>query len=471
MQGRLWLLVSLLSLAELGCREENREYYCPAHPSDPRCSPTPEQCGDIMCAAPRPVCDTATTTCVQCTDDSHCLGGYCDNTQHTCVECRVDDECPSKLCLLDQTCAAPEDVTYVGGSSTTDNVTCSIDLPCQNLEQGTRSTALRKYIKITGAVVDAGVATIYDKEVTIYGRSGAQVSRAAAGEVLIITGTNAPKVAIFDLEVVGNAGGSGKDCVEISETATATLTGVNVHDHGQAGISLAMTAKLVMYDSQVHDNALEGIKALVGTTADLHHSSFYRNCTSATAGEAGIYGLNAAMMTIERSIIAANLGVSGGVSIAGPFSITNSIIAENGNVTKAVSSPGGLTLSPGSAANAKFEFNTVSDNTSAATTTGMTCAGVMFDVSNSIFTGNTVSNCNVAYSLTALSGTPMGLGNKTGDPLFLSKALGNAQFFHISGSSPARDSADPTSTFELDIDGDQRKDARRDMGADEVRAP
>jgi hypothetical protein len=460
-------IVSLLALGGFGCKELNREAYCPTHPDDLDCGPKPEKCGDVMCAAPRPVCDITTTTCVQCTNDSHCLVGVCSD-QHACIECETDEDCPSKLCLVDQTCALPEEVTYIGGVNPMDNPTCLIDAPCKSLAQAFTATALRKYIKLIGPVTNADVFTISDKKVIIYGRSGAQISRTTGmGEVLIIKGMMNPEITMYDLEIVCNAGAGGKDCVEIIDKATVTMVRVNLHSHGFAGIAMAGT-KLVLDESEVHGNTLEGLE-ITGGTVELRHSLIYEN-----KGAAGIHATNATLVTIDSSTIAANSGTAGGVSITGPFSIRNSIIAGNGNITTTTSA-GGLTLNPLNAANAKFEFNTVADNVSAAATKGLACVTTPFDVSNSIFVnlvpGTTaISGCNVTYSLTDITGTPSpGMGNKVGDPLFLSTGLGNSQFYHISGTSPARDSADPVSTFDIDIDGDPRNDARRDMGADEVK--
>jgi hypothetical protein len=352
-------------------------------------------------------------------------------------------------------------VTYVGGANTSDNAVCTIDMPCQNLEQGLRGMALRRYLKLTGSVIESAKRTI-NKTVTIYGRSSAQISSTKLEEVLEIKGMNSPMIHLIDLEIVGNGATGGKNCVSISERADVTMTRVRVRNHNEAGISLAGTAKLVLIESQVHDHRLEGVSAGAGTTLELQRSLIYKN-----AGVAGVSTMNTMMVTIESSTVAANTGSKGGISIEGPFSIRNSIIAGNGNVTTTLNSPGGLTLNPGAPENAKFEFNTVADNSSASPITGMTCSGVSFDVSNSILTGNTV-NCNTTYSLTSITGTPDGT-NKIGDPMFVTKALLDPMFYRIGGMSAALNSADPAATLDVDIDGQKRDDSRKDMGADEFK--
>ncbi|HWO19386.1 MAG TPA: right-handed parallel beta-helix repeat-containing protein [Kofleriaceae bacterium] len=355
-------------------------------------------------------------------------------------------------------------MTYVAEVGSSSNAICALEMPCQTLTQAFQPTALRKYVKVTGIITDGATVDIVSKKAIIYGEPGAQLRRSPAETVLRIRGTS--EVTIVDLDVQGNAAVGGKHCVEITDDAVVTMMGVNVHNHGQSGIALAMRAKLVMLDSQVHDNTMEGVIA-TGGTLELRRSLIYKN-----QGVAGVSAMNSVKVTIDSSMIAANTGSSGGVSITGPFSIKNSIISANGSLTM-TSSAGGLTLNPVNAANAEFEFNTVSDNLSASSTTGINCSNVSFDVSNSIFTsvlatGNVVNNCNVKYSLTGLSGTATGT-NKVGDPMFITKELLSPMFYRIGSMSTARDSADPAATLDVDIDNQLRSDAQRDMGADEFR--
>lgn len=461
MQGKHWLVVvSFFVLGAVGCRELNREAYCPTHPTDTDCLREPDQCGDIMCAAPTPVCDTSTTSCVQCVENKDCLSAYC-TAQHTCIECRMDDDCPSKLCLADNKCAGTDEVTYVSEDNSTDNPMCSLDSPCQNLDQAVKATALGRYIKLTGAIVNAGATTFDNKNVTIYGRLGAQISRSSPGEVLIIKGIGSPEVNLIDLEIVCNVSSGGKNCVEIADTAIVTMTRVDVHNHGQVGVSLdGTTSKLVMNESKVRDNTLDGLQ-IAGGTLEFHHSWVLRN-----GGTAGVSVTNAVKTTIDSSVIADNSGTNGGVSIlAGPFVIRNSIVSRNGS---AISSFGGMVLS---STNLMFEFNTVVNNVAKATgVSGISCAAPTA-LSNSILVNNVIgATCAPDYSLTAISGTPSGT-NKTGEPSFLDVDGDPTRpmFFRIGSASAAKDSADPAATLDVDIDGQARSDARKDMGADEFK--
>jgi hypothetical protein len=457
MQGKHWLIVIAMLVWGACDWKVRNEYRCP---DGEHCPPAGGPCsGDNECRAPTPVCNEVAMTCVECMENTDCAMARPLCEQNTCVQCRTDDDCDSKLCLDGGACAAPGDVTYVSETNATDNPTCAIDKPCQNLVQALRATSLRKYIRVTGSIVHNAATTFDNKRAIVYGRA-ARISRSSSDEVLILKGTS--DVTLIDLEIIGNGGSGDKDCVEILEVATVAMTRVNVHGHGIAGVGLSGNAKLLMIDSQVHDNARDGIKA-TGGMLEIRRSLVYGN-----KGTAGVFAVNAVMVTIDSSTIAANTGSRGGVSIEGPFSIRNSIISSNGNISTTPLSPGGLTLNPGTAANAQFEFNTVADNSSGSTTTGLSCSGVSFDVSNSILTGNTVNNCIVSYSLTDITGTPSGT-NKIGDPKFVSKVLLDPMFYRIDGMSAAVNSADPAATLDVDIDGQKRDDSRKDMGADEFK--
>ncbi len=461
MQGKHWLIiVAMLALGACDWKVRN-EYRCP---DGEFCPPVGGPCsGDNECRAPTPVCNEDANVCVECMENRDCAASrpIC-STQNECVQCQSDDDCDSKLCLLDGACAAPGEVTYVGGPNAMDNPACTIDKPCQNLEQGLRGMALRRYIKLTGTIVETDKRTI-SKTVSIYGRSSAQISSSKAGEVLLLKGMGAPIIQLIDLEIIGNMGATGKDCVMLSENAQVTMTRVHVRNHNEAGISLEGTAKLVLEESQIHDNAKDGVKA-TGGTLEIRRSFIYLN-----KGTAGVFALGAGMVTIDSSVITRNTGTNGGVSISGPLSILNSIISGNGDSGTVV---GGLTLNSN---NATFEFNTVADNASSGTPDlGMSCLNPI-DVSNSILTGNLVNGCNVTFSLVD-SATP-GNGNMVGMPMFLSADAANPaspMFYRISRMSAARDLANTAATLDVDIDGQKRgtlEDARRDMGADEFVGP
>ena len=459
------VFVSLLVLAMSGCKEPN-PYRCP---DGEKCDPDAregEQCGDIKCKAPMPVCDTSTTTCVECLEEGDCSAArpVC-SAQHECVECITHDDCmESKLCLVDKnTCAASGDVTYVGGpNASTANKSCLIDAPCADLKDALAPAGLRRYIKVTGLVTSGGTADINNKKAIIYGDQGVLAS-SYSGRVIYIHGTS--EVTLIDLDIQGNAGTGSENCVDIATTSSVVMTRVNVHNHALAGIGMDMIPKLVMIDSKVYDNTLEGVK-VAGGTLEIHHSSIYGN-------KGGVITNSAMMVTIDSSTISGNTGTNGVSITTGPFVIRNSIIARNGGGN---STTGGLALS---STNGVVDFCTISNNVSdIGGNAGVSCAGSV-NITNSILTNNnsTVpigSTCNVTYSLWTTLPAPPGTGNITGDPMFLNTTDRlDPGFFRIKSASDARNKVSlglpsPANVTD-DIDGQPRDDGLRDMGADEYK--
>lgn len=179
---------------------------------------------------------------------------------------------------------------------------------------------------------------------------------------------------------------------------------------------------------------------------------------------------------MSRSVVRTNTG--GGISITGAdFSITNTMIVTNGGPSTAF---GGLRIDGITVAGTHvLDFNTISANIGPATiNTGVTCGTVLVPLtfSNDIIYANVVSgggvqiggnaNCATTYSDIGPDTVP-GNGNINRDPMFVGPMQGN---FHLLGTSPAKDVADPAATLPNDIDGDVRpQGTRRDMGADEVK--
>lgn len=455
MQGQCWCLgLWLLVLIVVGCREPN-PYRCP---DGSKCPPPGGPCassGD--CGAPTPVCNTDTMVCVECTAEKHCrTGEIC--VDNTCVQCRIDSDCDSDFCLADKTCAGVDEIAYVNAAADAANAACTQAAPCATLAKALMLATPPKYIRATGMLATDKTVTL-DQSVAVYGDPGkTKISRTNDGEVLVLKGMGPSQIDLFDLEIACNRGMAGKDCVRITEKASVTMTRVDVHNHDQGGITLDMSAKLVASELKVHDHKLDGIKALAGTTLELTKSQIYNN-----VGTAGLNAANAVSVKLESSIVTANTGTSGGVSITGPFLVRNSIIANNGDAANTTLA-GGANLNPLAAANAQFEFNTVTDNKSVVGF-GMNCS-VPFGVRNNIFSGNATNNCTVEYSM--VLGTSTGT-NKGGDPMFVTKTFGDPAFYHIGATSPARDSADPDAMLTVDIDGQARNDDRKDMGADEFK--
>lgn len=423
------LLVAVLAIVDLGCEKTN-PYYCKgalhnnclnvdAADDGPKMCKAP---GD--CVAPKGVCDLGgTNTCVECTMSMHdaCPAAVPACIGHMCQKCTAHAYCTvSNVCLPDGTCADTTLVAYVrsGGSG----IACTKDVPCGTLDDGVR--AMKPVVKMdSGTVADTNTTTIAGKTVTIFAEPGAKLALTGPGVILEVK-SNGADVKIFDLEITGGTG--------------MTNAAVSIPNGG--------APKLTLTRVKIDANQGIGITAAAGT------------------------------LTVSQSTISGNTG--GGISISGAqFDITNSFIATNGSGATVLGGVriDGITVAAGTYA---LDFNTITANLGPATiNTGVTCGTVLMPLtfSNNIIYGNIVSgsgaqvggsaSCSTAYSDIGPDAV-MGLGNINLDPMFVSSAQNN---FHLMGSSPAKDTADPAATLADDIDGNARPQGpRRDMGADEI---
>jgi hypothetical protein len=191
--------------------------------------------------------------------------------------------------------------------------------------------------------------------------------------------------------------------------------------------------------------------------------------------------MNGGILTISQSEILSNR--NGGIQIvAGQFDLTNNFIASNGTSSNVF---GGVLFQLTNTGTRRFEFNTVTQNSSPMmnTTSGITCLQVQQQVtfSNNIVYANqegnnrtevsatdTTANCSWTYSDIGPA-APTGMGNINNlnkDPGFVSSSD-----FHLGAGSMMRNAADPNATLAVDIDDQGRpqpQGERRDIGADEV---
>jgi hypothetical protein len=191
-----------------------------------------------------------------------------------------------------------------------------------------------------------------------------------------------------------------------------------------------------------------------------------------------------AELKLRRSTIQQNY--MGGVYLDGPsmFEIENDFFADNGHKNAAgapAQTYGAIFVNSLGAGSGEIRSDTFFSNHAdpilgvTPTWSGsITCnyfGGRMVNVVNDVFWKNSPVRigasrpdaCPAHYSL---SDDPMaiGTGNKTGDPLFVREMPPSN--LHITATSPAKDSGDPTSAPPDDIDGKPR-DSMPDMGADE----
>ncbi len=415
------LVVAFVVLAA-GCMKHS-DKYCAMHPEDTvNCSSGGD--GGVACLGnddciaidpAKPVC-ADDDVCVQCTveDSGACTGGQVCRGNRTCGDCTEHVECSSLVCQVNGRCADETMVAYVaptGGGSA-----CTALSPCSNMPAA--ETTGRPIIKITGTITDTTSVLFDARSTTIYADPGAALTRSTAGNIVEVTNTGT-ELAIYGLRIFGGTGlnGTGNGVIVLMQTDPK------------------LTLDRVLIDS----NDGSGVRATDG-------------------GD----------ITITRSVIAANTGNPGIVMQNNKFSITNTIIVQNGKAT--LPNAGGAILQPSAAST--FEFNTVADNISmggAGNYRGITC-GSGFVISNSIIVGNDTANCDVTYSLFTPGDLVTDTGNMTGDAMFKTTAMPSAPtFYRITPTSAAKDRADMAATLTIDIDGNMRPiDGRSDMGADEV---
>jgi hypothetical protein len=264
----------------------------------------------------------------------------------------------------------------------------------------------RPFIKIAVGTIDDH-ATI-SAGVTILADPGAKLV-AAGTPALTVTGS--PTVTVKDLRITGSSIGV---LVGASDSPMLTLDHVVIDDNSGAGINVA------------------------GGT-----------------------------LVMSRCVLSVNSG--GGAIVSATFDITNSLFVANGN---GGSSTGGATLTPNGTS--VFRFNTVANNVSSTTTStvrGINCT-IPFAMTSDIVTGNLTSgSCSFDYSLFDV-GAPSG-HNKVGDPSYLNQDTSDplaSNYYRISATSAAIDSADPTSTIVVDIDDHMRPmGSTFDIGASEFK--
>lgn len=413
--------IALILLVASGCTKQS-EKYCAMHPEDTvNCADDGDGgtgcLGNDECIAidpAKPVC-TEDRMCVQCTveDPTTCTEGRVCRGNNTCGDCVDHAECASAVCKADGRCADAGEVAYLATNGGGD--ACTQGAPCADASVAVATG--RTVIKVSGTITNTAAVQFNARSTEIYADANGAFTRTGPGNIIEIMSTGT-ELAIYGLRIFG---------------ATGTSIGNGILFINQGDPKLTLDRVLI------ENNDGSGVRAPDG-------------------GD----------VTITRSVIANNFGNQGLLLANGSFSVTNTIITQNG---KSTMNTGGAFLSP-AGGSARFEFNTVADNISmggAGNYRGITCSSGL-DIANNIVVGNDTSSCDATFTFFSPGDQITGAGNMNGDPMFKSTSTpASPTYYRLMPTSPAKDKADMAATLTMDIDGNMRPiDGRSDMGADEV---
>lgn len=352
-------------------------------------------------------------------------------TEQVCRRCIADSECPSDVCHeLAGTCVDEASVLYVAPGAV--GLTCTRAAPCGDLAQAIQARGLRTTVKVADGTY-TGDGFEFKTE------PGAGTSLVISGPDVswdgpVITSSNRGHLADLGttlvIEGVTFLGGVSDG---LDNRSTLTLSHVLIQGSANNGLD-SRNAAVKVYDSRIE-----------------------------ASGGTGVF-ISDVRLDMERSTVIGSANVGINVANAG-LKLVNSIIGSNGSLTTTY---GGIRINPAGVEPIVFRHNTIARNRG-ANISGVQCDQAVV-IENSIFSGNSTfggpeysGNCSPRHSL--FSGdAPQGMGNKMGEPLFVSTTD-----FHIQAGSDAVDAADAANSEPLDIDGQARPMGNApDVGADEL---
>jgi hypothetical protein len=350
----------------------------------------------------------------------------------------------------------------------TDNAECTLAQPCTKPSKALDTG--RPYVKLAGVNDEGALVTIMDRNVTLLAENDAKLVR-SSGDILEIRGSG--QVKIFDLEISGAFGGSSSGIsISSSYGGMLTLTRVKLLNNVGSGINIVDGGVVNVVQSTITGNTGGGITANNGMI-DISQSTI--SGSGKTNSPAAGITVTGGKLTLSRSTLAGNTGGGLSVAMGGVFIIVGNVFFNNGLQNGSI---GGIFLNTQQNSMNRLEFNSFTLNTTqAGNGNAIHCIAGTFTARNNIMSGNgTLTNqeqvggaCQHAYSIARPGTVPSGTTNSGADPLFQDAANGN---LHLMDSSPALGAADPSSDLtgpaKLDIDGDERRKDKVDMGADEV---
>ena len=374
---------------------------------------SPNACsGDLDCSGTTPVC--IDQVCAVCRASTSCPASapVCDDISHDCRMCAKDSECASGACdLAAGTCVDRTAILYVSpGGAAADP--CTTTSPC-SLRRAVQLVGTdHLYIAMSPGSYTGG-ADFDGKTATIVG-NGATIDCASDASFIHIIRSS---ITIRDLQVV-NSFIPGQDALGVIETEASNLTidGLRASTHHIPSVYSHMGDNVVIRHSIIKDDYSLYVTG----------SLLVDDCQFLTAGPV----------------------------VTGEADISNSILLQ------------GLYIL-GDAAHPRSEM---SNNTFIGA--GVICATTSDTTAVTYFTNNifynpdsfsVASGCRYNYNLFVPNRNIDGIGNTTGEPMFVDIA---GQDFHLKAGSPAIDAADPAGPTSSDYDGISRPQGiRSDIGA------
>jgi hypothetical protein len=282
----------------------------------------PTACTDnAACAAPLPLCNLDTQTCVECLGDPDCPADRAICASNACRGCLEDDECASAVCLPDATCAGAARVIYTdvagGGMECTAAAPCSLDTAVTLLAAG------RDVIKLAPGTYDRTAQLTIGANALVTG-SGATM-RVTGGMFVALLHTTGFELTIHRL-TLDATGGLGAGC---QGTGKLRLSRVSIAN-GLAG-AYGIPCEVTVDRSRITGGAFYGLYVMTGP-ATITSSYITRN-GGQTSSSGGLLLDGVAAGVVEHVTISGNLSdmMAGGLNCTNgtTASIRSSIIHGN----------------------------------------------------------------------------------------------------------------------------------------------
>lgn len=385
-----------------------------------------------QCAAPTPVCDTGSGTCVECVQSDQCPAERptCDGATHTCRACAADADCASDVCDTQTgTCVDEANVLYAAPNGP-DSGTCPKATPCSLVQATALADQTRLNVKLAPGTYSAHVI-LTNKKLVFFG----------VGATINAQGTN----ATFEVD-------DGAQLRIVGATVTAGTGNTVIRCEGAA----AATHVLELFRTTIQNTS----STLLANPCTMTVTESVLRTTSTVDFHTVIVGPSVATFDRTRFIGAGGGGVAGLANAN--IHITNSLFTKVGSLGSS---------DRGTFAGSTFtvDFSTIVDSIVQCGTTGTVGLTLTSSIIRTTVPGagdalQGINDCGSAkFNVVFPSAAPLGATNLIADPQLKNIA---ADDYHLLVTSPALDHGDPASTLGVDFDGTTRpQGAGRDSGA------